>query len=56
MMPVMAGNENRKRDEDERRNQAASPPSIFLLRRVLETFDASLEAPQSVVILTRGTG
>ncbi len=56
MMPVMAGNQNRERHQDERRNQAASPPSIFLLRRVLEAFDASLEPPQSVVILTRGTG
>jgi len=41
-MSVMACNQNRERQKDERRNQAASPPSIFLPRRELETFDASL--------------
>jgi hypothetical protein len=55
MMPVMAGNQNRERHQDERRNQAASPPFIFSLRRVFEAFDASLEAPQRLVILTRAT-
>jgi len=45
MMSVMAGNQNRESQEDERPNQAASPPSIFLPRRELEAFDASLQAP-----------
>jgi hypothetical protein len=55
-MPVMAGYQDRQRHQDERRNQAASPPSIFPLRHELEAFDASLEPAQRVVILTRGTG
>jgi len=56
MMSVMAGNQNGERHQDKCGNQAASPPSILMLRRVLEAFNASLEPPQPVVILTRGTG
>jgi hypothetical protein len=55
-MSVMTSDQNRECHQDERRNQAASPPSIFLPRRELKAFDASLEPPQRLVILTRGTG
>jgi len=56
MMPMMARDQNRKRHEDERGNQAASPPFIFLLRRVFEAFDAPLEPPYRVFILILRTG
>jgi hypothetical protein len=52
VMSMVAGNQNRKRDHHERRDQAASPPSIFLLRGILQTLDAMFEAPHRVVILT----
>jgi hypothetical protein len=55
-MPMMGGNQNRKRDQHQRRDQAAAPPFVFPLRGVFEAFDASLEPPQRLVIGTGLTG
>jgi hypothetical protein len=56
MVAMMAGDQNRKRDQDERGNQASSPPFVFLLRRVFEAFDAPLEPPYRVVVVILRTG
>ncbi len=53
-MPMMAGDQNRQRDQDECGNQTTSPPFVFVLRRSLEAFDASFESAQRLVIRIRG--
>jgi hypothetical protein len=40
---VMAGYENRERDEDQRGDQTASPPSILLQDLLFETVQAPFE-------------
>jgi hypothetical protein len=50
MMPVMAGNQNRQRDQHHGRNQAAAPPFIFVLERVLEVLDPAFQPAQRLVI------
>ena len=56
MTAVMGGNQNRERHQHQRRDQAASPPFVLMLRRVFEAFDASFEPPERVVIGTWLTG
>src|SRR5579872_2914321 len=54
MMAVMAGDKNRQRDQHQRGDQTAAPPSIFAARRVFEVLEAPFEAPDSVVIWVGG--
>ena len=55
-MSMVTGNQNRECNKDERGNQAASPPSIFLPSGELQIFDASFEPPHRVVIVTGNIG
>jgi hypothetical protein len=56
MSTMMCGAENRQRDQHQGGNQPAAPPSILLLRRQFEAFDAPFEPPNRIAIAIRFGG